>query len=248
MNVKLLSTTSDPMDLMYIAARTCYSAKSPIDLANELNAINNESIFNLVNSVLESGHTSIAEHVHFTFAIEGISRACSHQLVRHRLCTFSQQSQRYVEIKENYDELHELISGFSTDEKIAKMVQIAQTYFVDVTDNNYYGYVCSLCEYARRIASGESKEDARNSLPNACKTNIVVTTNLRNLMHICDLRLCTRAQTEIRTLFKSIKSVVNLNNPNLGRLLLCQCDRLGYCPEGNKCCGRKPRIDKIKEK
>ena len=140
MRVKLIATTPDPINVMWVAARTCYSAKSPVEMWQEMDATKTDNCLNLVQSVLQSGHTSIAEHVTFTFAIEGISRACSHQLVRHRLCTFSQQSQRYVEIKEDYNELYDLFHKFSTDETIDKMKQIAEKYFVDVNDNNYYSY------------------------------------------------------------------------------------------------------------
>ena len=242
MRVKLIATTPDPINVMWVAARTCYSAKSPVEMWQEMDATKTDNCLNLVQSVLQSGHTSIAEHVTFTFAIEGISRACSHQLVRHRLCTFSQQSQRYVEIKEDYNELYDLFHKFSTDETIDKMKQIAEKYFVDVNDNNYYSYIHSLLSYCMRVAYGEKPEDARNSLPNATKTNIVVTTNLRNLMHICELRLCNRAQKEIRELFKLIKQEVANNNEILSELLVVQCDKLGYCPE-HKTCGRKKLRD-----
>lgn len=267
MKVKLISTIDNPINVMWTAARTCYSAKSPVEMwedigydlsqkacelyqdgKDERDAIDHlasitDKHLKLVKEILDSGHMSIAEHVNFTFAIEGISRACSHQLVRHRLCTFSQQSQRYVEIKENQGELYDLLHCFPTDEKIAKMKEIAEKYFVDVNDNNYYGYIHCLWQYALRVENGEKPEDARNSLPNATKTNIVMTTNLRNLMHICELRLCTRAQKEIRELFNLIKQEVTDNDPTLGNLLIVQCDRLGYCPE-HKTCGRKKRKDK----
>lgn len=268
MKVRLISTIDNPIEVMWLAARTCYSAKSPVEMwedigydlsqkAYELNrdgkderdaidylASVTDKHLKLVKAVLESGHMSIAEHVNFTFAIEGISRACSHQLVRHRLCTFSQQSQRYVEIKENQGELYDLLHCFPTDEKIAKMKEIAEKYFVDVNDNNYYGYIHCLWQYALRVETGEKPEDARNSLPNATKTNIVVTTNLRNLIHIAELRLCTRAQKEIRELFRLIKEEVINSNKVLGNMLMVQCDRLGYCPEASKCCGKKPVLTK----
>lgn len=253
MKVELLAAPADPIDVMWVAAKTCYSAISPIDLwhkeryryidafVQDTYKSSQDKMWKLVGSVLESGHTSIAEHVSFTFAVEGISRACSHQLVRHRLCTYSQQSQRYVEIKEDLNTLYDLLHS-SSDESKLKKKEIAQKYFVDVNDDNYYGYVWCLYEYVRRIANGEKAEDARNILPNATKTNIVITTNLRNLIHISELRLCTRAQKEIRTLFKEIKKLVVERDDRLGNLLLCQCDKLGYCPEASKCCGRKPTL------
>ena len=237
MEVKLIAMTPQPEKVMWTAARTCYSSSSPTYLFNE--GVTSEECWKLISKVLGSGHNSVAEHVSFTFAIQGVSKSCSHQLVRHRHCTFSQKSQRYVEIKENHGELFDLISGFPTDEKIAKMKEIAEKYFVDVTDNNYYGYIHDLFVYTSRIANGEKAEDARNSLPGATKTDIVMTTNLRNLMHMCDLRLCSRAQLEIRQLFKAIVREVKTENVEIGKLLMAQCERLGYCPE-HKSCGRMP--------
>lgn len=243
MKVKLIQTTQNPIEVMWVSARTCYSAKSPIELWEDSCTTSMDKKKDLVDKVLSSGHSSIAEHVHFTFVIEGISRACSHQLVRHRLCTFSQQSQRYVEIKEDPSKLHHLVHDLLTDEEINEMKQIVKSYFTDVTDDNYFGYILSLYEYTKRIAKGEKSEDARNILPNATKTNIVLTTNLRNLMHISEIRLCNRSQKEIRDLFKLIKEEITKQNEMLGNMLIVQCDKLGYCPE-HKSCGRKPTQDK----
>ena len=118
MRVKLIQVTQNPIDVMWTAARTCYSAKSPvemwetrypenIDLLDGYDNGEKEEIvnkhWNLVKKVLDSGHQSIAEHVYFTFAIEGISRACSHQIVRHRIASYSQQSQRYVNLDKTFD-------------------------------------------------------------------------------------------------------------------------------------------------
>lgn len=265
MKVSLISFTTEPIDTMYVAARTCYSSESPLKiqkgyLANFVPEVSEEERnkrWKLVGSVLKSGHTSIAEHVNFTFAIEGISRACSHQLVRHRHCTFSQQSQRYVEIKESAEEILQCIVSFKEhagqDDRAmalmekAKLMNIAVKYFVDVDDNNLMLYCNYLVNYLSAIQEGMKAEDARMFLPNATKTNIVVTTNLRNLMHMCDLRLCNRAQKEIRNLFKLMVKEVTIIDKDLGSLLLCQCDRLGYCPEASKCCGRKPTLEKIME-
>ena len=125
MKVKLIQITQNPIDVMWTAARTCYSEKSPIEMWEDRYGATSddcehtqewieqcvEKHWKLVKQVLDSGHQSIAEHVYFTFAIEGISRACSHQLVRHRAgIVFSQQSQRYVEIKESKQELMEILN------------------------------------------------------------------------------------------------------------------------------------------
>lgn len=246
MKVKLIAKTPNMLDVVYTGARTCYNAGSPIDMWNNVDSIANGKKENLIKKVFESGHLSTSEHTYFTFAIEGISRACSHQLVRHRHCSFSQQSQRYVEIKENQGELYDLLHHFPTDEKIAKMKEIAEKYFVDVNDNNYYGYIHCLWQYTSRIECGEKPEDARNSLPNATKTNIVVSMNLRELIHLCNERLCTRAQLEIRQLVKEmVKEVVN-NEEWLKPYLQPKCEVHGWCTEAHGSCGRKPHINDIK--
>ncbi len=246
MRVKLIAKTPNMLDLVYTGARTCYNAGSPIDMWDNVDSIADGKKENLIKKVFESGHLSTSEHAYFTFAIEGISRACSHQLVRHRHCSFSQQSQRYVEIKENQGELYDLLHCFPTDEKIAKMKELAEKYFVDVNDNNYYGYIHCLWQYASRIECGEKSEDARNSLPNATKTNIVVSMNLRELIHLCNERLCTRAQLEIRQLVKEMAKEVVKNEEWLKSYLQPKCESLGFCTEAHGSCGRKPHINDIK--
>ena len=251
MKVKLIQATQNPIEVMWVSARTCYSAKSPIELWEDSCTTSTDKKKDLVDKVLSSGHSSIAEHVNFTFAIEGISRACSHQLVRHRLCTYSQQSQRYVEIKEDIDVisslLHQAMDGLGVEaqeEAEKKLMKICEQYFVDVNEYNTVQYAHCLYWYLKHIQQGAKAEDARNLLPNATKTNLVITTNLRNLMHISEIRLCTRAQKEIRNLFKLIKEEVTKQNEMLGSMLIVQCDKLGYCPE-HKSCGRKPTRDEI---
>lgn len=265
MKVKLIQAIKKPVDVMWVAARTCYSEKSPIEIwydadyrnkpynpgdpveihnVSELKEHENKK-WNLVKKVLDSGHQSIAEHVYFTFAIEGISRACSHQLVRHRAgIVFSQQSQRYVEIKESLQELRDI----REHNGVAKTAGIVEKYFVPSQDGMSglkYAELDCLIEY-RRLIEEESMapEDARQVLPNATKTNITMSINLRELIHICNLRLCTRAQSEIRQLFKLIKDEVNNVEPKLASLLVPSCEVYGFCTEG-KCCGKKPHISKI---
>lgn len=235
MKIKLISTTPNLLDILYTGARTCYNAGSPIDMFDEVGDISRDKKLKLINGCIKSFHLSVLEHSQFTFAIEGISRACSHQLVRHRHCSFSQQSQRYVEIKENQGELYDLIHGFPTDEKIAKMKKLAEKYFVDVNDNNYYGYIHCLWQYTNRIECGEKPEDARNILPNATKTNIVVSMNLRELMHLCNERLCTRAQSEIRQLVKEMVTQVLKDEEWLKPYLVPKCILLKGCSEDKSC-------------
>lgn len=271
MKVKLIQITQNPIDVMWTAARTCYSAKSPVEIWEDWQKLldpDNEEVvcdfneyknmrekhWNLVKKVLDSGHQSIAEHVYFTFAIEGISRACSHQLVRHRAgIVFSQQSQRYVEIKEDLKYLEQLyketksIDDVERLEAMEKLSKIVDKYFVK--DNDKIGaikYFFCLMDYLMAIQDGCKPEDARQLLPNATKTNITMSCNFRELIHICNLRLCTRAQTEIRQLFSEIVKCVKEQDDRLASYLVPQCEVLGLCTE-KECCGRKPHINSIKE-
>lgn len=271
MRVKLIQVTQNPIDVMWVAARTCYSAKSPVEMWEDWQKLldpDNEEVvcdfneyknmqekhWNLVKKVLDSGHQSIAEHVYFTFAIEGISRACSHQLVRHRAgIVFSQQSQRYVKIKEDLKYLEQLyketksIDDVERLEAMEKLSKIVDKYFVK--DNDKIGaikYFFCLMDYLMAIQDGCKPEDARQLLPNATKTNITMSCDFRELIHICNLRLCTRAQTEIRQLFSEIVKCVKEQDDRLASYLVPQCEVLGLCTE-KECCGRKPHINSIKE-
>lgn len=217
MKTKILAATQNPFEVMSIAAKTCYSSKSPIDIIPTKDSVE------FVMKVLKSGHLSIAEHINFTIAIEGISRACSQQLTRHRHCTFSMQSQRYVNmsnaefiipssIKENYDEISKTLNEIWSD-------------------------------YIHLIENGVKKEDARSILPNCTSCNLVMTTNLRELMHISNLRMCSRSQSEIRKLLMMIKNDIKENyDSRIAGLLIPQCEMLNYCPE-EKSCGRKTTND-----
>lgn len=267
MQVKLISMTNDPVEVMWTAARTCYNGKGPIEMWEDLGSkISQKAIehkddservlidelrkdtdkrWKLVTKVLDSGHQSVAEHVYFTFAIEGISRACSHQLVRHRAgIVFSQQSQRYVEIKESLQELRDIREHGGA----ANTAGIVEKYFVrnqDGMSGLKYAELDCLIEYRRLIEEeGMPPEDARAILPNSTKTNITMSVNLRELIHLCNLRLCTRAQKEIRELFKLIKAEVVNFQPRLAKYLVPTCEINGICFE-HQCCGRKPHIDEV---
>lgn len=249
MKTKLIASTPDIEKVLYTACTTCYNPGSPIDKWEQM--VDERMVVNpwlLIDKVFSSGHLSTSEHINFTFAIEGISRACSHQLVRHRHCSFSQQSQRYVEIKESMLEIHDLLYGLmdslDTDTQDAAeflLKNICKKYFVGVTSKNVSQYAHCLYWYLRHIERGGKAEDARNLLPNATKTNIVLTCNLRELMHICNERLCTRAQKEIRELVQQMRNEVVGVCPELGKYLQPKCEILGYCRE-HKSCGRKETL------
>lgn len=179
LKVKIIRHTPEPEKTVAAAARLCYS---PIG-AMELDEIMTDSeVKNLVNKLISMGHLSAIEHASFTFAVEGISRACSHQLVRHRLASYSQQSQRYVQFEEKpvFIEPPELkgeeLENFRTS--INKAFEV----------------------YYELVNNGIDPEDARYVLPQAIETKIVMTMNARELLHFFKLRCCNRAQWEIRYL------------------------------------------------
>ena len=250
MKVKLIAKTPNVLDVVYTGARTCYNAGSPVDMWFDVCNISTDKKKNLIDKVFKSGHLSTSEHAYFTFAIEGISRACSHQFVRHRHCSFSQQSQRYVEIKEDQDSLGNMFTDeYNTNNlKDSDIYKTLDKYFVDInklTDIN--GYYYALDNYLESTKNGEKAEDARRFLPNGTKTNLVVSMNLRELMHLCNERLCTRAQKEIRQLVKEMVKQVVKDEEWLKPYLVPKCEQHGICFE-HKSCGRKPTLDELKQK
>lgn len=202
MLVTLIQATPDPINTIAKIASICYDSdpKNPLGLVKHL---------------YRNGHHSVFEHVYFTFKIEGISRACSHQLVRHRHCSFTQRSQRYCS-EDGF--------GVVIPSTIAK---------VDVK-GGYMGLVDTIAEnYEELQYIGIPNEDARYVLPNACETSLYLSCNLRELIHMSNERLCRRAQWEIREL---VKQMVSLVAPELQFMLVpkCQSGRI-ICHE--KCGG-----------
>lgn len=226
MKVVLLSHTPEPERSIALAARLCYSPKSPADLDNSMTP---KEIDRVLNTIISQGHGSALEHATFTFGIEGISRACTHQLVRHRLASYNQQSQRYVTAKDsgNYvvppsiEELEEP-PYFETDLEVAAAYEriIEECFFV----------------YNRLINQGIPKEDARYVLPNAVCSNIVVTMNVRELLHFFNLRTCNRAQWEIREVAERMLKLCKEVSPKLFKNAGPDCV-VDVCHEGKMSCG-----------
>jgi thymidylate synthase (FAD) len=218
--VKLIRHTPEPERLVAIAARLCYSPVGVEDLDEKLDL---EAAQKLVRFVIKSGHLSTTEHVYFTFGIEGISRVLSHQLVRHRMASFNQQSQRYVKFKENYE--------YILPDSIMKNEKMNEKYNSLISDIHKF--------YEEMLGNGIEAEDARYILPNSSETKMIVTMNARELLHFFTVRCCNRAQTEIRDLavlmLKNVKtaapSVFENGGPNCLR---------GPCPEGKYSCGNPP--------
>jgi thymidylate synthase (FAD) len=221
--------------LIYTACRTCYSELEPQEIfrravAGEVDPAKQQK---LIQGVIESGHGSTIEHIVFTFGISGVSRTLSHQLVRHRAgVAFDQQSQRYVTFKGASTMLPASIEDADPDVKASYEEAIGG----------------SMSLYGDLVAAGIPAEDARFVFPNATRTNLVMTTNLRALIHMSGLRLCTMAQWEIRRLFQLIRHEIFQVSPFLGSFLAPKCVALGYCDEmGNRDehCPIRPHKDNV---
>jgi thymidylate synthase (FAD) len=221
------------VELIYAAFRQCYHAGFVADLWPLLlsGEIGREKQAEFIENVLSSGHVSPVEHVSFTFAAEGVSRALTHQLVRHRLASFSQQSQRYVD-GGNFDYiLPPAIKGNPEGEAAFSscMEGLRKT----------YRRLKSLLEADGR--GDLAAEDARFVLPQAAVTRIVFTMNCRSLLNFFEQRCCNRAQWEIRRLAHICLALCREALPVIFRHAGARCERLGYCPEGGKfTCGRYP--------
>ncbi len=219
MKVTLLQHTPEPERAVALAARLCYSSASIGELNEKFSTAD---ITEFLARIMSLGHQSVLEHASFTFGIEGISRACSHQLVRHRLASYSQQSQRYVAFKEDEFPLvaPESISSSKTRLQIFnKAVRAAAK------------------AYQELVAAGVPAEDARFVLPNAAETKIIVTMNARELLHFFELRCCERAQWEIRAMAIEMLRIVKPEAPVIFGSAGPGCVA-GSCPEGTMTCGK----------
>ena len=230
--VELLSFTPNPLALIYAAFRQCYHAGFVADMWPRLVAgdISREVQAEFVSTIMASGHTSPVEHVSFTFALSGVSRALTHQLVRHRIASYSQQSQRYVD-GSHFD--------YIMPPAIAQHPESAER-FTQIMEMIGEGYrdLKALLEAAGRKGSTVN-EDARFVLPQATTTNIVVTMNCRTLLNFFEHRCGTRAQWEIRHVANAMLALCREVLPAVFAVAGAKCERLGYCPEGEKfACGR----------
>jgi len=235
LRVKLLQMTENPLSLIYAACRQCYSASFAGDIfEREIDDKRKESF---VKRVVESGHESPLEHVKFTFAIEGISRALTHQLVRHRIASYSQQSQRYVK-EEDFE--YVIPPSIKEDEELRKE-------FVRIMEEIQAGYKKILRRFEKKGIVGEkANQDVRYILPQAAETKIVVTMNCRELLHFFEQRCCMRAQWEIRNLANEMLKICKSHLPAVFSNAGPKCERLGYCPEGKKfTCGRYPLKEEL---
>lgn len=232
LRVELLSCTPDALPLIYAAFRQCYHAGFVADMWPKLieGEIDRQTQADFVSKILESGHDSPVEHVSFSFAVEGISRACSHQIVRHRIASYSQQSQRYVT-----DSMDYVIPP--SIEKIPEARARFEAFMAEV--ESAYGDLRDIL-----VANGrksKANEDARFVLPQAAETKIVVTMNCRSLLHFFNLRCCMRAQWEVREVADQMLAICKKELPAIFGKAGAKCEQLGYCPESPKfACGKYP--------
>ena len=228
LKVMLLRATPDPDEVVALGARLCY-AQADLETLRERVETSDQKKY--IAGVMERGHLSVTEHASFTFAVEGVSRALLAQMTRHRIASFSVQSQRYVSMADGFD--------FVVPPSISALGEAEEAEFIRQMETMHSWYK----EWQDKLggAKEKSNEDARFVLPNACATRLLVTMNARELMHFFELRCCNRAQWEIR---------------EMARQMLCECRRAapalfadagpaclhGACPEGRASCGQAKAV------
>lgn len=240
MKVALLEYTPNPERVIAMSAKLCYSPVG-IDALNE--KMTDEAAKSFLKKLLSMGHESPLEHVSFTFAVEGVSRVLTHQLVRHRIASYTQQSQRYVKL-----EAFEYIMPPEI-EKIPEAKALFQKAMAE--DQNTYNTLVKMLmpkyeaqnllmgmkgELAKQQAEKKAIEDARFVFPNACETKIVFTMNARSLKHFFEHRSCMRAQWEIREMSDQMLALLKTVAPTLFETSGPRCLN-GPCPEGSMTCG-----------
>ncbi len=216
MQVELLYHTPDPERAIATAARLCYASVGATEL---METMPEDKVRSVLTTILESGHYSTLEHASYTFAVDGVSRALTHQLVRHRLASFNQQSQRYVKFKDGLP--------FVTPPSIAASETALESY------DRFLEQACET--YQALLDEGIPAEDARFVLPNAVETKIVITMNVRELFHFFEVRCCKRAQWEIRELALAMLELVRPTAPFIFYDAGAPCVH-GSCTEGKMSC------------
>lgn len=217
MNVELLQYPDNPERAVATAARLCYA---PVGAKELMETMPPERVQSVLSTIMKSGHFSTLEHASYTFAVDGVSRALTHQLVRHRLASFNQQSQRYVKFTEGVETVKP--DTVSRDEEANRIFDEAINAVLE--------------GYQKLLDAGIPAEDARYLLPNAAETKIVITMNIRELLHFFSLRCCNRAQWEIREMAHRMLALVKPTAPYIFMDAGAPCVR-GTCPEGKMTCG-----------
>lgn len=232
LKVVLIRHTLSPEETVALGARLCYSRATIDDLTQRVSA-KDQSDF--VQKIMGMGHESVLEHATFTFGVEGVSRVLLAQLTRHRLASFSVQSQRYVSYENGF--------GYIMPPKIAALGEDAQAEYHRQMQQMHEWY----CQWQERLGTGEgSNEDARFVLPGACETRLMMTMNVRELRHFFSLRMCNRAQWEIRAMAREMHRLCMEVAPALFADAGPGCLR-GACPEGAKTCGKAGDIKRERQ-
>lgn len=259
--VTLLQHTPMPEQTVAMAAKLCYSAT---DIENIKDGLTKEKTDSFLEMLTELGHASPVEHASFTFGIEGISRACSHQLVRHRIASYSQQSQRYVDgTRFEFVTPPEIERNEKAYKEYKKVIDMQCEAYAQIRDALIVGYIkensteelngsdqeilSTFRQENKTLFSQylkKANEDARFVLPNACTTKIICTFNVRSLNNFFDHRCCNRAQWEIREVAQQMLVLCKEVAPTLFKNSGPRCLR-GACPEGRMTCGK---IKEVREK
>lgn len=240
LKVKLISHTDEPEKLIAKAAKICYSSVGVDEIEESLD---DQSTEKFISMLMDIGHESPIEHVSFTFAVEGVSRTLTHQLVRHRMASFSQQSQRYVKLEQfDYIIPPAIEKNKRACDIFIQAMNEDQENYKEIVDSLYTEHMERLVKNGMDEKKASSKaekmsiEDARYVFPNACETKIVFTMNARSLFNFFKHRCCNRAQWEIRALslemYKLVKDIAPILFKNAGPGCVT-----GACPEGKMTCG-----------
>ncbi|MBE6825142.1 MAG: FAD-dependent thymidylate synthase [Ruminococcaceae bacterium] len=259
--VTLLAHTPQPEQTVAMAAKLCYSAT---DIENIKEGLTVEKTNDFLDMLTSLGHASPVEHATFTFGIEGISRACSHQLVRHRIASYSQQSQRYVDgTRFEFVTPPEIERNKKAFDAYKKVIDVQCDAYAEIRDALVVGYIKENSQKELKGTDEEiintfkeenkalfsqyvkkANEDARFVLPNACTTKIICTFNVRSLNNFFDHRCCNRAQWEIQEVACQMLALCKEVAPMLFKNSGPRCIR-GACPEGKMTCGK---IKEVREK
>ena len=227
MKAVLIRHTLSPEEVVAHGARLGYTKARVDDLLDKVEAKDQTEF---VHKIMSMGHDSVLEHASFTFGIEGVSRTLLAQITRHRVASFSVQSQRYVSYEKSF--------GYIVPPKIEALGADAVAEFERQMDTMHQWYV----QWQEKLGTGEGgNEDARFVLPGACETRMMVTMNVRELRHFFSLRMCSRAQWEIRALANEMHRLCMEVAPALFENAGPACLR-GACPEGEKTCGKMLQI------
>jgi thymidylate synthase (FAD) len=222
MKVLLLEYTDRAEELVAKAAKLCYSDSSIDDL---IDRVDKQDVGAFIAKLMGMGHDSPVEHVTFTFGVEGVSRVLSHQLVRHRIASYSQQSQRYVKLDKTFDYIvpKSIEASRPAYEEYIRLMEVVHNIYKALLDD------------------GVPAEDARYVLPNATETKVIVTMNARTLLHFFNVRCCNRAQWEIRAMAEEMLIEAKKVAPRLFKGSGPSCVG-GICREGRMACGKMAEV------